>query len=187
MESMVAMKSINPEGFISNDDCNEKSKKPTKKHSSLKKSKFKYVIGKKTKTKRGYYLKMTGGEIQQNIEKKIESILETERQRFGIFLDQISLKTESGILPVLRIFESHDENIMACIYYGFYMRLSVNFYQKKYVIKLSKIDAGLKNSYLEYNKSSPSLTIYQNLTINNGVANMGIVSKLSPRIINAFI
>ena len=34
MESMVAMKSINPEGFISNDDCNEKSKKPTKKHSS---------------------------------------------------------------------------------------------------------------------------------------------------------
>jgi hypothetical protein len=67
------------------------------------------------------------------------------------------------------------------------MRLAVNFYQNKYVVKLSKIDTGYKNSYVEYSKSSPSLTIYQNLLINNGIANMGIVSKLSPRIINAFI
>jgi hypothetical protein len=129
---------------------------------------FNYYLSseeKKTYRKHRKSIKI-GGNMGVNINKD-NSILERERLRFGNFLDQISLKTESGILPVLRIFEDHDENIMACIYYGFYMRLAVNFYQSKYVIKLSKIDTVYKNSYIEYNKSSPSLTIYQNLLINN--------------------
>ncbi len=113
--------------------------------------------------------------------------LEKERVRFGDFLDQITLKTESGILPILRIFEDPEENILACIYYGFYMKLAANFYDNKYMIKLSKIDATISDSYLSYKKETPPLLIYQNLKISMGKANMGVVSKLTPRIINAFI
>jgi hypothetical protein len=66
------------------------------------------------------------------IDKKDKLIIEEEKEKFGTFLDQISLKTETGILPKFRIFENHDENIMACIFYGFYMRLAVNYYNSKY-------------------------------------------------------
>jgi HrpA-like RNA helicase len=113
--------------------------------------------------------------------------LEKERARFGEFLDDITLKTESGILPILRIFEDPEENIMACVYYGFYMRLATNFYDNKYMVKLSKIDATIDNSTIAFKRETPPLLIYQNLKIANGKANMGVISKLSPRIINAFI
>jgi hypothetical protein len=114
-------------------------------------------------------------------------LLEKERTRFGAFLDEITLKTESGILPLLRIFEDPEENILACIYYGFYMKLAANFYDNKYMVKLSKIDATISDSYVSYKRETPSLLIYQNLKIAMGKANMGVVSKLTPRIINAFI
>ena len=114
-------------------------------------------------------------------------LLEKERTRFGAFLDEITLKTESGILPLLRIFEDPEENILACIYYGFYMKLAANFYDNKYMVKLSKIDATINDTYVSYKRETPSLLIYQNLKIAMGKANMGVVSKLTPRIINAFI
>jgi hypothetical protein len=114
-------------------------------------------------------------------------LLEKERTRFGEFLDQITLKTESGILPLLRIFEDPEENILACIYYGFYMKLAANFYDNKYMVKLSKIDATINDSYVSYKRETPQLLIYQNLKISMGKANMGVVSKLTPRVINAFI
>jgi hypothetical protein len=114
-------------------------------------------------------------------------LLENERTRFGDFLDEITLKTESGILPLLRIFEDPEENILACIYYGFYMKLAANFYDNKYMVKLSKIDATINDTYVSYKRETPSLLIYQNLKIAMGKANMGVVSKLTPRIINAFI
>lgn len=114
-------------------------------------------------------------------------LLEKEKIKFGKFLDQISLRTESGILPEFKIFEDPEENIMACIFYGFYMKLGVNYYQNRYLVKLPKFDAKFENSIIEENRNATSLIIYQNLTINEGKANMGIVSNLSPRIINAFI
>jgi HrpA-like RNA helicase len=114
-------------------------------------------------------------------------LLEKERVRFGDFLDEITLKTESGILPLLRIFEDPEENILACIYYGFYMKLAANFYDNKYMVKLSKIDATINDTYFSYKRETPQLLIYQNLKISMGKANMGVVSKLTPRIINAFI
>ncbi len=116
-----------------------------------------------------------------------EKIINEEKKKFGKFLDQISLKTESGILPMFRLFENHDENILACIFYGFYMRLAVNYYQKKYIVKLSKIDAKIKFNSLTFNKKSPSMVIYQNLSIGAMSTDIGIVSTITPRIINAFI
>ena len=116
-----------------------------------------------------------------------KEIINEEKKKFGKFLDQISLKTESGILPMFRLFENHDENVLACIFYGFYMRLAVNYYQKKYIVKLSKIDAGFKNNSLTFNKESPSMVIYQNLSIGAMSTDIGIVSTITPRIINAFI
>ena len=114
-------------------------------------------------------------------------VLEKERKKFGNFMDEISLKTESGILPTLRLFEDHEENIMACIYYGFYMKLAVNFYENKYLVKLSKIDTQIGSGYYGYNSEKPDLVIYQNLVISNNQGIVGLVSKLSPRIINSFI
>jgi hypothetical protein len=113
--------------------------------------------------------------------------MEKERKRFGDFLDQISLKTESGILPTLRLFEDPEENIMACIYYGFYMKLAANFYDNKYMVKLSKINSSMNDSGISFDRDKPSLVIYQSLSISPTGTNMGVVSKLSPRIINAFI
>ena len=115
-----------------------------------------------------------------------KKIIQEEKQKFGKFVDSISLKTEAGILPMFRIFENNDENILACIFYGFYMRLGVNYYKNKYLIKLSKIEGAFKNNMLTYTKQSPELVIYQNLTIGMSTE-MGIVSTITPRIINAFI
>ena len=129
---------------------------------------------------------LEGGFKDEN-EKINPSVLEEERKKFGNFLDEISLKTESGILPTLRIFEDPDENIMACIYYGFYMKLAVNFYQNKYLVKLSKIDTSITSGYFNYNFEKPDLVIYQNLSISNNQCKLGLVCKLSPRIINSFI
>ena len=129
---------------------------------------------------------LEGGFNDEN-EKINQSVLEEERKKFGNFLDGISLKTESGILPTLRIFEDPEENIMACIYYGFYMKLAVNFYQNKYLVKLSKIDTSITSGYFNYNFEKPDLVIYQNLSISNNQSKIGLVSKLSPRIINSFI
>ena len=129
---------------------------------------------------------LEGGFKDEN-EKINPSVLEEERKKFGNFIDGISLKTESGILPILRIFEDPEENIMACIYYGFYMKLAVNFYQNKYLVKLSKIDTNISSGYFKYNLEKPDLVIYQNLSISNDQCKLGLVSKLSPRIINSFI
>jgi hypothetical protein len=87
---------------------------------------------------------------------------------------------------MFRLFENHDENILACIFYGFYMRLGVNYYKKKYLVKLAKIDAAFKANTLDYDNQTPELIIYQNLTLTPD-AQMGIVSTITPRIINAFI
>lgn len=114
-------------------------------------------------------------------------ILEKERVKFGNFIDQISLRTESGILPEYRIFEDKEENILACIFYGFYMRIAVNFYQKKYLSKLARLDAGIEGSMLVTYDKTPSLIVYQSMSINNNKATMGVISELPPRIINAFI
>ncbi len=116
-----------------------------------------------------------------------KDIINEEKKKFGKFLDQISLKTESGILPMFRLFENHDENVLACIFYGFYMRLAVNYYEKQYIVKLSKIDAKFKFNSLTFNKESPSMVIYQNLSIGAMSTDIGIVSTITPRIINAFI
>jgi HrpA-like RNA helicase len=191
MESLAGLKLINPSAFV---DLKNKTKPKTIKHPRKYKDRKVHIQNKKTKYKNRKIniIKMKGGDNNININnsKKIDTILEKERHKFGAFLDQLSLRTDSSILPILRIFESHEENIMACIYYGFYMRIAVNFYQNKYLNKLSRIDSTFQNSYIDYNKKNvdpPSMIIYQNLSINNGKANMGIVSKLSPRIINAFI
>ena len=55
------------------------------------------------------------------------------------------------------------------------------------MVKLSKINAGINESYINYIKETPPLLIYQNLVINNGIANLNVVSKLTSRIINAFV
>jgi hypothetical protein len=67
------------------------------------------------------------------------------------------------------------------------MRLGVNFYQNKYLVKLAKLDGGMEGSIIATYRKTPSLVIYQSFTIANGKGNMGVVSELSPRIINAFI
>ncbi len=112
-----------------------------------------------------------------------------ELVQYGLFLDQISLKTESGILPLFRKFEDNDENILACIFYGFYMRLGFNTNKNNYLIKLSKIIAKNKKNYFAFVKEAPELVIYQNLSIDleKNMTTIGIVSKLTPRIINSFI
>ena len=128
-----------------------------------------------------------GNFIQKPTDEELK-IIKEEKEKFGKFVDQISLKTEMGILPKFRIFEDKEENILACIFYGFYMRLGVNYYKNKYLVKLSKIDAGNQENSLTYdkNKKQPSLIVYQNLTISDS-AKFGIVSEITPRIINSFI
>lgn len=178
-ESLKKLKEkiINPIKIIRQSKNKKKSHKLKKNSKNMKK-------GMKKNNKKTKKLKATpfhfGGDNDTDIINK-------EKKKFGIFLDQISLKTESGILPMFRLFENHDENILACIFYGFYMRLAVNYYQKNYIVKLSKIDAGFKFNSLTYNKESPSMVIYQNLTIGPMFTDIGIVSTITPRIINAFI
>ena len=129
------------------------------------------------------------GEFGAGLNEEEREIINHEKEKFGKFIDQISLKTEVGILPKFRVFEDPEENILACIFYGFYMRLGVNYYQNKYLVKLSKIDADNQENSTTYdkNKKNPSLIVYQNLTINMFGAKLGIVSELTPRIINSFI
>jgi hypothetical protein len=70
------------------------------------------------------------------------------------------------------------------------MRLGVNYYQNKYLVKLSKIDAtnDVNSTQYDRNKKQPSLIVYQNLTINMMFGpKLGIVSEITPRIINSFI
>ena len=131
-------------------------------------------------------------EASRHIKKEADEdlkIIKEEKEKFGKFIDQISLKTESGILPKFRIFEDPEENILACIFYGFYMRLGVNYYQNKYLVKLPKLDAinDFNSTTYDRNKKTPSLIVYQNLTIKADVARFGIVSEITPRIINSFI
>jgi hypothetical protein len=112
-----------------------------------------------------------------------------EIEKYSEFLDKISLKTESGVLPLFRRFEDKDENILACLFYGFYMRLAINTNKNNYLIKLSKIIAKNKRNVFVFLKELPELVIYQNLSIDgdSGMTTLGIVSKLTPRIINSFI
>ncbi len=116
-------------------------------------------------------------------------ITEEDLKQYGEFLDQISLKTESGVLPLFRRFEDKDENILACLFYGFYMRLGFNLAKNNYLVKLSKIIAKNKKNYYSFAKEAPELVIYQNLSIDaaKNMITIGIVSKLTPRIINSFI
>ena len=68
------------------------------------------------------------------------------------------------------------------------MRLGINYHQNKYLVKLGKLEAGIDGSVIDQKKETlPSLIIYQSMKIANNKASMGIVSKLPPRIINAFI
>ena len=130
-----------------------------------------------------------GGEFGDGLNEEEREIINHEKEKFGKFIDQISLKTEVGILPKFRVFEDPEENILACIFYGFYMRLGVNYYQNKYLVKLSKIDADNQENSTTYdkNKKNPSLIVYQNLTINMFGPKLGIVSEITPKIINSFI
>jgi hypothetical protein len=116
-------------------------------------------------------------------------ITEEDLKQYSEFLDQISLKTESGVLPLFRKFEDNEENILACIFYGFYMRLGFNLAKNNYLVKLSKIIAKNKKNYYAFAKEAPELVIYQNLSIDEAknMVTIGIVSKLTPRIINSFI
>jgi HrpA-like RNA helicase len=152
------------------------------KSKSYKKSHKKILFGQGPKLKLKKTMKRQFGSGEDDDKK----IMEEEKKKFGTFIDSISLKTESGILPMFRIFENHDENILACIFYGFYMRLGVNYYKKKYLVKLSKIEATFSANTLAYDNQTPELIIYQNLTLSPD-AKMGIVSTITPRIINAFI
>ena len=56
-------------------------------------------------------------------------------------------------------------------------------------VKLSKIIAKNKKNYYAFAKEAPELVIYQNLSIDaaKDMVTIGIVSKLTPRIINSFI
>jgi HrpA-like RNA helicase len=132
----------------------------------------------KTKKQKGGY---------EQVEDIHNKMIEREKDKFSKFMNEISLKTETGILPLFRTFENKDENILACIFYGFYMRLGVNYYENKYLVKLSKIDANNMSNTLSFQSIKPSLVIYQNLTIGTMGTDIGIVSELTPRIINAFI
>ena len=67
------------------------------------------------------------------------------------------------------------------------MKLAVNFNQKKYLVKLSKIESSIDSGYFKFNNETPDLIIYQNLSISNNQCKMGLISKLTPRIINSFI
>ena len=153
----------------------------------IEKNKHKNKHHNKQKLTKKLHFGGAGNFIQKPTDEELK-IIKEEKEKFGKFVDQISLKTEIGILPKFRIFEDQEENILACIFYGFYMRLGVNYYKNKYLVKLSKIDAGNQENSLTYNKNKkqPSLIVYQNLTISD-TAKFGIVSEITPRIINSFI
>ena len=144
---------------------------------------------KKTKRKKAHtnsYMDKTKKYKNKYKHKGGDAVIEREKEKFSKFMNEISLKTETGILPIFKTFENKEENILACIFYGFYMRLAINYYEDSYLIKLPKIDGKIKNTSLSYKKQKPSLVIYQNFTI--GMFNdLGIVSELTPRVINAFI
>ncbi len=163
-----------------NIDVNNKTKKKTKKR--------KLKHGKKSKSKTKSKKNQLGGDNKPIFTAK-KPISSEEIQEYGEFLDQISLKTESGVLPLFRRFEDNDENILACLFYGFYMRLAINTDKNNYLVKLSKIIAKNKKNYYSYAKEAPELVIYQNLSIDGDkeMVTIGIVSKLTPRIINSFI
>jgi hypothetical protein len=114
--------------------------------------------------------------------------VDKERAKFQVWLDQISLRTESGTLPYFKPFEDKEDNIMACVFFGYYLNLAVNYYQNKYLVKLAKIDGNLGDAtILAYQKKQPALVIYQNFAISFGKASFTICSELDPKIINAFI
>jgi HrpA-like RNA helicase len=192
-ELLYHSKKENPSAFKNYEQKTQKTQKRKKKlQSSVKLAKtLKRIRKPRTDIQYGGEPNKYAGNQKkfQNYPKPIVDVelMEKERKRFGDFLDQISLKTESGILPTLRLFEDPEENIMACIYYGFYMKLAANFYDNKYMVKLSKINSSMNDSGISFDRDKPSLVIYQSLSISPTGTNMGVVSKLSPRIINAFI
>jgi HrpA-like RNA helicase len=181
-QSLIKLKEklFNPKSEIK---IKSKKLKSNSKSKSYKKSHKKLLFGQGPKLKLKKTMKRQFGSGKDDDKK----IMEEEKKKFGAFLDSISLKTESGILPMFRLFENHDENILACIFYGFYMRLGVNYYKKDYLLKLSKLDkCSFINNTLDYDNQRPELIIYQNLTLGKS-ADIGIVSAITPRIINAFI
>ena len=184
-ENKVIKKSLKPIHIDMNIEIkkNKKNGKKSKKAKLNRKSKEKNKSRKlKLLLKNKTYFKLGGA-------KETIPVSSEEIEKYGTFLDQISLKTESGILPLFRKFEDNDENILACLFYGFYMRLAINTDKNNYLVKLSKIIAKNKRNYFSYTKEAPELVIYQNLSIDGDkdMTTIGIVSKLTPRIINSFI
>lgn len=130
------------------------------------------------------------GGLKQDFKDKViydPKMVEKERHKFVNFLERISLRTETGVLPIFRKFDNLEDNIMACVFYGYYMNLATKFYGNKYVVKMSKIDAGINGSVCQLRRKTPDLVVYQSVSIRAGQADLAMVSPIDPKIINCFI
>ena len=149
-------------------------------------------------------LKKVGKEAKRE-EEKLKEIsvrvsknagVKTPKDKAVAILDVISLLDMNESNEISR-FSKPDNNIMACLFYGFHTKLAAHIkdksgHSRSYAVKnINPVKpytvAEIKDTIFDRMNERPTLLIYNDCTIMNNSGSLSLVSKIHPRIILKFL
>ena len=125
-----------------------------------------------------------------------EAGVKTPKDKAVAILDVITLLDMNESNEITR-FTKPDNNIMACLFYGFHTKLAAHIkdksgHSRSYAVKnINPVKpytvAEIKDTIFDRMNERPTLLIYNDCTIMNNSGSLSLVSKIHPRIILKFL